>query len=49
MWVHSLGWDDPLEEGIATSSNILAGESQAEESVGSAPWGHGELGVTEAI
>ena len=30
----SLGRDDPLEEGIATSSGILAGESQAEESGG---------------
>jgi len=24
MWVQSLGWDDALDEGIATSSNILA-------------------------
>ena len=23
-WVHSLGWEDPLEEGIATHSRILA-------------------------
>ena len=23
-WVHSLGWEDPLEEGIATHSSILA-------------------------
>ena len=23
-WVQSLGWDDPLEEGMATHSNILA-------------------------
>ena len=23
-WVQSLGWEDPLEEGIATHSNILA-------------------------
>ena len=23
-WVPSRGWDDPLEEGIATHSNILA-------------------------
>ena len=23
-WVQSLGWEDPLEEGIATYSNILA-------------------------
>ena len=24
MWVQSLGWDDPLEEGMATHSIILA-------------------------
>ena len=22
-WVQSLGWEDPLEEGMATHSNIL--------------------------
>ena len=26
-WVRSLGWEDPLEMGMATHSNILAGES----------------------
>ena len=24
MWVQSLGWEDPLEEGLATHSGILA-------------------------
>ena len=24
MWVRSLGWQDPLEEGMATHSSILA-------------------------
>ena len=24
LWVRSLGWEDPLEEGMATNSNILA-------------------------
>ena len=24
MWVHSLGWEDPLEEGMATRSSLLA-------------------------
>ena len=24
MWVQSLGWEDPLEEGMATHSGILA-------------------------
>ena len=23
-WVQSLGWEDPLEEGVATRSSILA-------------------------
>ena len=23
-WVQSLGWDNPLEEGLATNSRILA-------------------------
>ena len=23
-WVHSLGWENPLEEGMATESSILA-------------------------
>ena len=23
-WVRSLGWEDPLEEGVATRSSILA-------------------------
>ena len=24
IWVQSLGWEDPLEEGMATQSSILA-------------------------
>ena len=24
IWVQSLGWEDPLEKGLATHSNILA-------------------------
>ena len=26
MWVRSLGWESPLEKGMATSSSILAWE-----------------------
>ena len=26
-WVQSLGWEDPLEEGMTTHCSILAGES----------------------
>ena len=33
-WVRSLGWEDPLEEGMATHSSILAWEiSWTEEPV----------------
>ena len=44
MQVHSLGWEDPLEEEMATDSSILAWE---------VPWTeeHGRLqsiGVTES-
>ena len=27
-WVHSLSWKDPLKEGMATHSSILAWETQ---------------------
>ena len=23
-WIHSLGWEDPLEEGVATHSSVFA-------------------------
>ena len=49
MWVWSLGWEDPLEEGMATHSSILAGESHGQRSlVGSTPWGPKESDTTEA-
>ena len=35
MWVQSLGWDDPLEEEMATHSNSLAWRIQATVPVGS--------------
>ena len=45
-WVQSLGWEDPLEEDMATHSSgefhgqrILAGYS---------PWGRKESDITEA-
>ena len=47
-WVRSLGWEDPLEEGIATHSSILAQKSQGQRSlVGYSPWGRKELDTTE--
>ena len=32
-WVRSLGWEDSLEEGIATHSNILGWEDSLEEGI----------------
>ena len=47
-WVLSLGWKDPLEEGMATYSSILAWKSHGQRSlVGYSPWGHKELEITE--
>ena len=34
MPVHSLGWEDPLEEGMATHSSILAWRSSWTEEPG---------------
>ena len=45
-WVRSLGWEDPLEEGMATHSSILAWripwteESDELPSIGSQRVGH---------
>ena len=32
-WVQSLGWEDLLEEGMATHSSILAGEFHGQKSL----------------
>ena len=44
-WVGSLGWEDPLEEGMATYSSILAWENPHGQRslVACSPWGHKEL------
>ena len=40
MQVPSLGWEDPLEKGMATHSSILAQESRGQRSLaGYSPWG----------
>ena len=45
----TLGWEDPLEEEMATHSSILSGKSCGQRSlVGYSPWGCKELGMTEA-
>ena len=44
-WVQSLGWEDPLEEAMATHSSILAWKSHGQRSLeGYSPWGHKESG-----
>ena len=45
-WVRSLGWEDPLEKGMATQSSILAWRIPwTEEPL--CPWGHKESDKTE--
>ena len=47
-WVWSLGWEDHLEEGMATHSIILAWRIPKQRHlVGCSPWGHKELDTTE--
>ena len=47
--VQFLGWEDPLEEGRATTPVFLPGEPHGQKSlVGYSPWGHKELDTTEA-
>ena len=40
-WVRSLGWEDPLEEGMATHSSIVAWRIP----MGYSPWGHKESNI----
>ena len=44
-WVQSLGWEDPLEEGIATHSSTLAWRQRS--LLGYSPWGCKELAMAE--
>ena len=46
--VQSLGWEDPLEEAMATHSSVLAWRIPwTEEPGGYSPWGHRESDMTE--
>ena len=48
--VGNLGWEDPLEEGMATHSSTLAWRIPWTEEPGRqghSPWGHKELDMTE--
>ena len=49
-WVHSLGQEDPLEEGMAIHSSILSGEVHGQRSLeGCSPWGPKESDMTEQL
>ena len=50
-WVRSLGWEDPLEEGVATHSSILAWRiPHGQRSLADySPWGHKEWDTTEKL
>ena len=50
-WVQSLGWEDPLEEGMATHTSILAWKIPWTEELGSlySSWGHKESDTTEQL
>ena len=49
-WVQFLGWEDPLEEGMATHSSILPGEFYGQRSLADySQWGHKELDTTERL
>ena len=46
--IQSLGWEDPLEEEMATTPVFLPGEPHGQRSLaGYSPWGHKESDTTE--
>ena len=51
MQVRSLGWEDPLEEEMATHSSILFWKISWMEEPGTlcSPWGHKELDTTKQL
>ena len=49
-WVRSLGWEDHLEEGMATHFSILPGEFHGQRSLaGYNLWGRQELDAAEQL
>ena len=50
-WVHSLGWEDPLEENMATHSGILAWRLPMDRGAlaGYSPWGRKKSDRTERL
>ena len=46
--VRSLGWEDPLEESMATTPISLSGELHGQRSLaGYSPWGHAQSDRTK--
>ena len=50
-WVQSLGWEDPLEEGMTAHSSILPWRIPMDRRAwrATSPWGHKELDTTERL
>ena len=49
-WVWALGWEDLLEEGMATCSRFLPGKSRGQRSLMHySPWGRKESDTTEQL
>ena len=50
MWIQSLGWEDPLEEEMATRSSILAWKILWTEELGGLQFmGHKELNTAKQL
>ena len=45
-WILSLGWEDPLEEGMATPSSVLAWRIPMDRGAWQVPRGHKESDMT---
>ena len=49
-WVPSLGWEDPLDKGMATTPVFWPGEFHGQRSLAAySPWGHKESDTTERL
>ena len=49
-WVQPLGWEDPLEEGMATLPVFVPGEPHGQRSLeGYSSWDQKELDMTEQL
>ena len=49
-WVRPLGWEDPLEKGMAPTPVFLPGEVHGQRSLaGFSPWGCKESNTTERL